>query len=192
MSGLVIAGCFQVAINATSGSQQVTNVFGVENSGGTAHGAGLAVQAAWKAATTGPMSYLPSEYVLANFTSTDIGSLSGAIDVISDTTAGSSGSAISTNAACALVKWNGGTRSKSSRGRTYFGPMQEGFINSDGRTITSTQLALFNTCFTNFRASLSTAGYPLVVLSRKLSTATLITSSGVESVIATQRRRIRG
>jgi hypothetical protein len=74
----------------------------------------------------------------------------------------------------------------------YFGPLRETQINSDGRTMDSTSLASINTVFTNFRASLVTSGYPLVVLSRVLSIATAVSSHAGETTIATQRRRIRG
>lgn len=191
MAQLIIPGCFQVAIHAVSGGQPVDNVIGVQNSGGTAHGAALAVQTAWKVAS-GPLSLQASSYTLVDFTAVDIGSANGPIDVIGDAAAGGAGAvALSTAAACALIKWNGGTRSRSSRGRLYFGPLNEGQINSDGRTISSGALSVLNTAFTNFRNSLAASGYPLVVLSRTKATAYAVTQHAVEAQIATQRRRIR-
>lgn len=192
MGQLIIADCFQVTIAGASGGQDVVNVIGVKNGAGTAAGAAAAVQTAWKVAS-GPLAALSSLYALKSFTAIDISSANGAIAVISDTTTGSmSGSpSLATNAACALVKWNGGTRSKSSRGRLYYGPIREADINSDGRTLDTTRKGVFSTAFDNFRASLSSGGYPLVVLSRQLSESFTVTSSAVEATIATQRRRIR-
>lgn len=191
MGQLIVADCFQVAINALAGGKEVVNVVGVRNSGGSAAGAAAAVLAAWKVAN-GPLAYLSSYYALTSIDAMDIGSSNGDIvQVVDTTTGGSTSSAFATAGACALVKWNGGTRSRSSRGRLYYGPIAEVNINPDGRTLASATQTAFNSAFTSFRNSLSTAGYPLVVLSRKLGTATTVTSQGVESTIATQRRRIR-
>lgn len=191
MPGLVIPDCFQVNINMVSGGQPVVNVIGVRNASGSALGAAEAVRAAWKAAN-GPLSGLLLHVVMVNFTATDISSLNGEIAVVPDTTTGgvASGS-LATNAACGLVKWNGGTRSRSSRGRLYYGPIGEHNINPDGRTLTTVSAALFTTEFNQFRNGLATAGYELVVLSRVQQTAYPVTSAAVETVIATQRRRIR-
>ena len=49
-----------------------------------------------------------------------------------------------------------------------------------------------NTAYTNFRTSLASSGYPLVVLSRKLLQPFPVTAHSIEATIATQRRRIRG
>ena len=192
MGQLIIPNVFQVAIEGSSGSQDVTNVIAVQNGGGTAAGAAAAVQAAWKGASQ-PMGGLSSLYVLKGFRAMDLSSANGAIAYVTDTTAGSvvASNSLATNAACALVKWNGSTRSKSSRGRLYYGPIMETNINPDGRTLAAASITNIQTYFANFRASLATAGYPLVVASRSLSQAFPVTGSAVESVIATQRRRIR-
>jgi len=164
----------------------------VQNAGGDAQSAAAAVRTAWKVAT-GPLSSLCNLYVLSQFVAVDISSPNGAINVLTDTTPGSfgTGQSFATAGACALVKWNGSTRSRSSRGRLYLGPIMEGDINPDGRTLTTTAQTRMNTSMTAFRNSLSSASFPLVVLSRTLSTAYPVTSSAVESTIATQRRRIR-
>lgn len=190
MAQLIIPDCFQVAILATSGGQVVANVIGLQNAGGTAQAAAAAVQTAWKIGA-GPLTLLTTQYALTGFRAVDIGDPNGDIAVITDTTLGGVTAGHATNAASALVKWNGGSRSRSSRGRLYFGPLNEGNINPDGRTLVSGYITQANTAFTNFRNSLSASGYPLVVLSRVLSQAFPITQHAVESVIATQRRRIR-
>lgn len=190
MTQLIIPGCFQVTIKGTSGGQDVDNVIGVQNSSGTAGAAAAAVQTAWKIAS-GPLALQQNAYSTVSYTAVDIGSSNGEIAVITDSTAGSLTGSLATNAASALIKWNGGTRSRSSRGRMYFGPLGETSINPDGRTLLAGSIAAFQSAFTNFRNSLAASGYPLVVLSRTLSTAFPVTSHSVEQVIATQRRRIR-
>lgn len=192
MPALIVPGCFLVAIKGLSGGQDIVNVVGVRNSGGTALGAAQAVRDAWAPATGGPISQLTNLYVLDTVRAMSIDSVDGAIAEVSGINkAGVLTGSHATNGSTALIKWNGGTRNPSSRGRLYYGPLNEAQINPDGRTITTANLSAINTAFNAFRTSLEGAGYPLVVISRKNSTATTVTSSAVESVIATQRRRIR-
>jgi hypothetical protein len=73
----------------------------------------------------------------------------------------------------------------------YLGPIMESDLNPDGRTLGAGNQTNFATAITAFRNSLTASGFPLVVLSRTLSQAFPVTSSLVESTIATQRRRIR-
>jgi hypothetical protein len=192
MTQLVIPNCFQVTIQMTAGGHAVENVVGVQNAGGTAAGAAAAVLAAWKVAS-GPLSQLSSLVAMVGVRAVDIGSTNGAIVFVADTTLGgkTTTNALATRGACALLQWNGGTRSRSSRGRLYYGPIMEQDIQNDGATLVVLNQGNFSTAFSNFRTSLSGGGYPLVVLSRTLSTAFAVSAHAVESTIATQRRRIR-
>jgi hypothetical protein len=130
---------------------------------------------------------------MVSITAMDLSSLSGGITVLADATLGSvsSTNALATRAASALIKLNGGTRSRSTRGRLYFGPIMEADIQSDGATLDTTRATGITNAFTAFLASLATANFPLVVASAKTSTATTVGSIAVEPIIATQRRRIR-
>lgn len=192
MPQLVIPNAFQVSIEAITGGRNITNVIGVTNPAGTAAGAAAAVKAAWEA-TLGPISRLSGLIVMSNYHAVDLSSSSGTIVDVPSTTAGKivSGNALATRAACALVKWNGSTRNRSSRGRLYYGPIMESDINPDGATLVAGAQTAIDATFTVFANSLSSAGYPLAVLSRKLSTAYPITTHSTETTIATQRRRIR-
>lgn len=192
VAALIIPDVFLVAINATSGAQPIVNVVGVKNAGGTAAGAAAAVRTAFKVAS-GPLAKHAGQYVLSSFKAMDISSANGAIAEVTDSAPGGLGSAtgLATNAASALVKWNGGTRSASSRGRLYHGPLMENEINSDGRTLQSGVQIALDTAYEAMLASLNSAGYPLVVVSRKNATATVVNDVSVQGVIATQRRRIR-
>ena len=191
MVQLIIPGTYRVSIEGTSGGQPVTNVVGVQAASGQAQQAAAAVQAAWKG-VSGPMTQIGSLYALTGFRAVDLSSANGGIAYIADSTPGGKATNVkATNAACALVKWNGGTRSRSSRGRLYFGPLTEDQINSDGRTLDATARTNIATVFANFRASLASAGFPLCVISPTTMSAFQVTSSTVESIIATQRRRIR-
>jgi hypothetical protein len=191
VAALVIPNCFQVSIQMVAGSHAVENVIGVENASGTSAGAAAAVKAAWEVAS-GPLATMSNLISVTNYHAVDIGSTGGTItDLASTANGGLTTNTLSTTAACAHNKWNGSNRSRSTRGRLYFGPIREADIDPDGATITSANRATFVTNFTNFRNSLSAAGYPLVVLSRKNSTATVVTQHACETLVATQRRRIR-
>lgn len=190
---IVISNVYRTTIEATSGGQSVVHVVGLR---GTASGqqaaAAAAMKTAWEVAS-GPLAALPSAVTMTQYEATDLSSLTGGIAVVSSTaTGGNSGASLATNAACALVKWNGSNRSRSTRGRLYFGPIAEGDVNADGRTLTSARATVFGTAFTNMRNSLSGNNFTLCVISRTLSSATDVTAQAIESVIATQRRRIRG
>lgn len=191
MPALIVPDTGLVSIEMQSGGQDVVNVVGVDLTGGSIAAATAAVKVAWEIAA-GPLTRLNNLTALVNYHGMDLSSSTGAIvDVASAAVGGAGATAKATNGACALVKWNGGTRSKSQRGRLYLGPLAEGDVNSDGRTLVAGSLAGFQTAFTNFRNSLSGAGFPLVIVSRLLQEATPVVSHSVESVIATQRRRIR-
>lgn len=192
MPTLIIPNAFQVAITATSGGQDVVNVIGLTNPGGTAAGAAAAVKAAWEQ-TSAPLGRLSSLVVMQSYRAVDLRSEFGEIAEVSSSTPGSitTTNSLATNAACALITWNGSVRSRSTRGRLYFGPLMEAQLNPDGRTLVAATQTSMASGFNNFRASLNAAGYTLAVISRKNMAAYAVTTSACQSVIATQRRRIR-
>jgi hypothetical protein len=191
MTALVIANVYRVSIQATSGTRPVDNVIGVRGtSAGQELAAANAVKAAWEA-TGGPCKTRTTQYVMKQYYSTDLSSALGGIATVTSSTAGAIATPISTNAACALVKLNGSNRSRSTRGRLYYGPLTEGELNSDGQTIGGTTVTSITTAFNAFKTSLSSAGFTWCVISQVLSSATNVTAIAVEGTIATQRRRIR-
>jgi hypothetical protein len=191
MAPIVIPNIYRASVEMVVGSQSVVNVFGIRgSSAGQEAAVNTALRTAWKIAS-GPLAYLPSALTCVQFKTMDLSSLTGGINVIADTTAGSNGGSISTMSSCALIQWNGGNRSSSSRGRLYLGPLTEVAINTDGRTLVGGQVTNINTAITNFKNSITASGFTLCVISRKHSTTTDVTSFTTESVIASQRRRIR-
>lgn len=189
---LVIPNTYRCAISMVAGGRAISNVIGVTGSGpGLEAAAAAAVLAAWKVAT-GPLANLSSIVAMTDVSAVDLSSLTGGITVLADTTAGGGGAgALSTRASCALITWNAGIRSKSARGRLYFGPLREADINTDGATLVGASVTAFGTAFTAFRNSLATSGFPLCVISQKLASTTSVTSQAVQTTIGTQRRRIR-
>ena len=193
MSALVIANVYRASIVMLAGTHQIVNVVHVEGSAsGQEAAAAAAVLAAWKTGS-GPLAKLSSLVTMSSVTAMDLSSTNGGIATVSDSTAGgvASTNSLATRGACALIKLNGGTRSRTTRGRIYYGPLMENDINADGATITSGSLGLFNTAFGNFKTSLSGAGFTLGVASRKASTFTSAGTLSCETTIAPQRRRIR-
>jgi len=191
MAGLLIPGAFQVNIQMVAGGRLVENVIGVVNAAGNVSDAAAAVQSAWEQ-SGGPLKRLTDLVAMTNYHVVDVGDPAGDIfDLASSTVGGLSGDAIATRAACCLVRWNGATRSRSSRGRLYLGPIADVNIQGDGATLTTTAQGDFDTAFTAFTTGLSFNAYPLAVLSRTLNQAFLVSSHSVEATIATQRRRLR-
>jgi hypothetical protein len=190
---LVIPNIYRGSIMQLSGSRQIVNVVGLHGaSSGQQVAACAALKAAWEA-TSGPLHYLSSLVAASLYTVMDLSSTTGGIAQLSSSTTGgmSTTNSLATRGAAALVKWNGASRSLSTRGRMYYGPIMESDINPDGATIATGSINLFTNGISTFRSSLASAGFTLCVISRKLATATDVSSFTVETTIATQRRRIR-
>lgn len=187
---LVVADTFLVSINAESGGQAVTNVIGVRKPGASPADVTAAVLAAWKIGS-GPLSRMANTYQMKNITAMYLGTADGAVHSLGDASTGLNIQSKSTNAACALVSYGGASRARSSKGRMYFGPITEDFINTDGRTLQASSRTAIEGAFNFFRGSLTGAGFEWVVVSRKLQIATPILAVSVQPIIATQRRRIR-
>lgn len=192
MPPLVIANVYRCSVQAHSGSRPVDNVFGLQGSaGGQEVAAAAALKTAWTAAG-GPLNMLPLAYVVDQYTAMDLTSATAGQAVATGAAATGGGSGDSaTVAACALIKYNGGSRSRSTRGRTYFGPLTEAQVQTDGRSLSTAWINTIGGAWTIFKNSLSSSGFPLCVISVKLSQAFPVTSFVVEGTIATQRRRIR-
>lgn len=189
---LIIPNAFQVSIQAEASGQPVVNVLGVTSASGTAAGAAAAVKAAWEGAGR-PLGALTPLLAVRNYRAVDLSSPFGDIADLASTATGGSAIAgnLATMAASALVQWNGASRSRSTRGRMYLGPLLEGQVNADGRTLATATVTGMNTAIANLISSLASAGYPLAVLSRKNSQAYPVVGGAVSPIIATQRRRLR-
>lgn len=185
---LVVPDCFLVAVKAVSNGQDVVNVVGVHGPGNNAFQVATAVRDAWKTAG-GPLSKQSTSYQLVEFRAMSINSANGEIYSLPDAATGPLTSVLATNGSCALITYGSGTRAKSTKGRMYFGPLREGDVNSDGRTLANA--AAFTTAFGVFQTNLTQFGRNWVVISRKNSTHSPITQVQTQTVIATQRRRIR-
>jgi formaldehyde-activating enzyme involved in methanogenesis len=64
-------------------------------------------------------------------------------------------------------------------------------VGSDGASFAGTMAITLTTAFTNLVNSMSSAGYPMVVASRKNLSTTPITLIRVSPTLATQRHRLR-
>lgn len=191
MPTLVIPGAYQVGIHMVVSGQEIVNVIGVMSDGfGAANQIADKVHAAWIAAG-GPMSMLPNSVKLEKIKVTDLAGVNGEIFEKTATDAGKGTSPLGSLAATAVVRVGAGTRSRSGKGRLYFGPLQQAQLSADGRTLVPVQQTTIATGFQQFKTAVNTEGLQWAVLSRKLSVATPITNISVASVIGTQRRRLR-
>jgi hypothetical protein len=77
----------------------------------------------------------------------------------------------------------------SHRGRVYLGPLDGAAIQSDGRSVTASDLTTINTAAAALMAT-TTGGIQLAVWSRKNRAAQPVTAVGGSPIIGTQRRRL--
>ena len=191
---LIIPGAYQVVIEMQASGQQVLNVIGIKDLEGTEDPVSLignTVKNAWEIAS-GPLSKLPSQVSMVGYHVTSLYAADSPKGSVGSTTAGGkTGQEMSTLATCAVVKLSGGSRSRSNNGRMYFGPLYEAIVNADGRTVSGPYITELAAAIALFRTELDTANLPLAVLSRKNSTATVVTGTSVGGIIGIQRRRLR-
>lgn len=188
---IIINSTYIVAIEAECSGQPVVNVIGIRSPFSNAAEVGEAVKAQWEAAG-GPLSKRSTFLVMKDYRVTDISSPIGPVVSTFSSKAGGATGQLSTMGASALISYSGGSRSRSSSGRMYHGPLSENDVNTDGRTLPPLTISGLSVCYQTFKASLASEGYEWVVISRKLSQAFPVGIPVCQSVIATQRRRIRG
>lgn len=192
MAPLVIANTYEVTVRAVCGSRAIDNVFFCTSSTrGLEATVASTFLAAWKVATTGPLAQISQLCTLVGVFVTDIATSTGGQASVPDTTAGGKTGGIASRAVCALVQFNGNNRNRSTRGRTYLGPLVSTQVGTDGATIVSASATAIGTAFTNLQTTMSTAGFPMVIASRKLLITTPVTLTRVSTTIATQRHRLR-
>ena len=192
MATLIIPNAFLVSIKGNSSGLPNVSVMGIITPGGSSAAVAAAVKTAWEAAG-GPLSQRPSQYVMESYTVTDLSSAAGAVAIVSSAAKGGLTSIdLSTNGTCALVALGSGTRSRSSNGRLYHGPLTESQVQTDGRTVTAASLTSIQAAYVQFSAALAADLYVLSIISRKYSRATAVLNISCGGIIATQRRRIRG
>lgn len=187
---LIVPNTYLVSINAESGGQAVTNVIGIRKEFSDSSEVANAVLTAWNV-TNGPRSQWQNTTAMRDVTAMFLGQADGEVDIVPSSLIGGLTQQKSTNAACALVTFGSGSRSRSTKGRMYFGPLGESMIDADGRTVAAVYRTSITTAFTNFKSNLDAAGFEWVVISRKLQSAVGINTIATQSIIATQRRRIR-
>lgn len=185
---LIIPNCYLVAIKAVSGGQDVVNVIGIHAPNSNSASVANAVDQAWRVAL-GPLSKLPNTYQMVEVKAMDLSSANGQVFSVPASAVGQLSGALATNGSCALITYGSGSRAKSTKGRMYFGPLREVEINNDGRTLANA--GQFTSALTVFRDNLAAGAKEYVVLSRKNSSHSPVSVIQTQSVIATQRRRIR-
>ena len=91
-----------------------------------------------------------------------------------------------------LIKKTSNLRGRQHRGRNYWpGFLFDGYIRDDG-TISPVEVAGLDTAFSDFNDELVGLGYfPTILHNDPGTTPTAVTGGGIESRVATQRRRLR-
>jgi hypothetical protein len=191
---LVIPGAYMVTIGHTCFGRDIDNVIGITGNGaGTQDAEEVAsvVGNAWQR-SGGPLSKTTAFSRLTKVHVVDIGSETGpVVEHTYSADGGYPGGQIATMAACALISWHGGTRSRRGNGRMYFGPLLEENVNQDGRTLTTNWVTNLNSAFAQFKADIEAAELTWVTLSRVGKIATPVVNPTAQGTIATQRRRLR-
>jgi len=177
----------------THSGQKIMNIIGLRvdlNSGTRTPAVTLGyVRDAWEI-NNGPMKKHLNNTAMVGYHYTDLRFADGATAFLGSGTAGTTFNDPATLGACAVVKLSGGTRARSEHGRIFHGPLGEGEVNTDGRTIASSTVTSLAAAYELFRTTLLTNGYGLAVISRKNSTSKDVNNVGVNSIVGTQRRRI--
>lgn len=193
---LIVPRTYLVSIKGEVSGQPNVNVIGLRDIGNdaggffAAEGVALAVRDILRKAG-GLMSVKSNQFVGRTVNAMDLSSAEGTVGEVAWSSVGTVAEQVSTTAAAALVKYGGGTRSRSSKGRLYWGPLTEGQINTDGRTISGAYITSLTNAMNTFKNDLRAQGLEWVVVSRKTQTARAIDSITVATIAATQRRRLR-
>lgn len=163
-------------------------VFGVQNSGGLTPGAiAGAINTRW---TAGIMPLLGSG---VTFTGTlvkngpDATGPFASVAVVSP--GGKATAGLTPNTAFLLTK-NTSLGGREGRGRMYIPGPVEADVDSGG-AVTAAQITAFLTAGSALLTNLNTDNIPMVLLHKSSTAPTLVTSLGVSTGVATQRRRLR-
>jgi hypothetical protein len=188
---LIVPDVVQVGIEMTCSGRTVMNVLGFENLDDTPMATLLAtVKTAWEQ-SNGPLYRHSSSTAMVGYHGVNLSAVDAPVGYLGSGATGSVAGEISTMGACALIKLSSGTRGRSKQGRVFHGPLVEGQINSDGRTVLGSMVTDLTTAYELFRASMDIAGNQWCVISRVHFDHSNIAASACEGIIGTQRRRIR-
>lgn len=192
MPQLIIPNAMQVSLHFTVSGQETVNVLGFtkDDPAITASMAADIVHNAWTA-TGGPHKLLTPQVVLNKVKATDISSADGEIFERGVSVPGGATGTVGNLAVSAVVRVGSGTRSRSGKGRVYFGPIGSQDIATDGRSYPLQAQTNVRTAFLAFQTATNNGNLTWSVLSRKLLVATEITSVSVAPIIGIQRRRLR-
>ena len=193
MATLVIPRTVQVSIEMVCSGQPVWNVIHLDmGTEGFYTPASVLpfVKSAWEIGN-GPLARHTTTTSMVGYHYVDLDSATGAVGFLASTASGNNASGLSALSTCALIKLGSGSRSRSTQGRMYHGPLAEAQVNADGRSLASTTITDLTNTYEAFRVAMATANTPWCVASRKNLNKTVITSVGAAGIIGTQRRRIR-
>ncbi len=92
--------------------------------------------------------------------------------------------------AAAVMSWRTSFASRSTRGRTFLGPLAQNATNSSVGDLVAGFVTAANTAGTSLINTLATANFHLVIYSRKLGTYSTVQSANMNTRPDTVRRRL--
>lgn len=190
MATLVIPGAYMASLHFTVSGQEIVNVIGVSGNFLSSGVVAKAVGDVWTN-LSGPHDLLPAAVVLSKVKAVDIGTPTGEVFEQVYNKAGGGTTPMGPLSSSAVVRAGASTRSRSGKGRLYYGPLPQGMVHTDGRTLTPSTITALNTRFTYFKDQLIAREMNWVILSRKLLSFTPVETVSVAQVLGTQRRRLR-
>jgi len=194
MTTLVVQNAVEVTVQMIHGGRTVDNVlhFEVPTSFSPADLATLtnAVKTNWES-VTGPMSVHHTGTAVVQYKAVDLRSTTGQIYLLASTKTGAVTGNGAVMSACALVTVGGGTRNRTGNGRVYHGPLGISQVNVDGRSLVAATQTGITAAYNDFLSKMNAATFPWRVCSRKNRLLYPITNVATQTVLATQRRRMR-
>lgn len=192
MAQIVVPNVYRLSVRATVGTQDVVNVLHFLGAGpGMEQDLVDDFSPLWFGLALPAGLIGNTSMVWRDVTAVDLSSINGGIYMDSTPFSVTTSVQLATAGAAALIQWNGGTRNRNARGRTYYGPLRESHVDTDGRTLASASRTAFENAWETFRTAMVSAGWTLGVLSRQTATFYPATRMTIAPIIATQRRRIR-
>jgi hypothetical protein len=185
----VIPGVYLISISYVQGESQLANVFSVLSSSPTTPtDVATHVQGAWFLTN----SIADQQSNIVTYNQLSVTPLDGSsLPTLVDLTAESGGIAggLSAVQSCLVTTFRTNERGRSGRGRMFLGGIPSAGLNSDSTRWDTSPVNNMNTAWGIFMGDLLTHDLSMVVLSRKLGDARVITDRRVNSYLGTQRRR---
>lgn len=165
------------------------NAFGIHNP--TADPPGTVEAAVFTCWTNHVKALFTDDIILDSIRVKNGPDATGPFIVQSHGTAGPGGGQVLPGMVCALVTKSTNVGGRRGRGRLYHPGVFTGMMTTDSNVIAGATVTAVSAAYNAFLADLDSHGYPMVLLHTDATTPTPVTSMSCQSIVATQRRRVR-